>query len=76
MRGLSENVEYWSIKLDHSKGRAELEFLRPAGGRIILSIPIKQLSDLKSDVERQYADEAPAKDFVSENTSATPSKGD
>ena len=53
MRALSESVEYWSLTLDREKGTATIEFVRPNGGRIALTIPMAQLSDLKRDIDRE-----------------------
>jgi hypothetical protein len=53
MRGLSEAVEYWSLKAHPRKGIAEVEFVRPGGGRITLTIPLNQLGELKRDLDRE-----------------------
>jgi hypothetical protein len=53
MRGLSEAVEYWSLKAHSRKGIAEVEFVRPGGGRITLTIPLNQLGELKRDLDRE-----------------------
>jgi len=50
MRGLSESVEYWDLNADRDTGIAEIEFVRPGGGRITLAIPVEQLSDLERDI--------------------------
>lgn len=52
MRGLSEAVEYWSLKADPEKGVAEIEFVRPGGGRVTLTIPLDQLNELKRDLDQ------------------------
>lgn len=55
MRKLSETVEYWSLSTNRAKGTAEIEFLRPGGGRINFTVPIGHLADLKRDIDRESA---------------------
>lgn len=53
MREVSESVEYWSLSTNQAKQTAEIIFLRPGGGRVLLTVPMRQLIDLKCDIDRE-----------------------
>lgn len=54
-RELVENVEYWRLSLDIAKGTAEIEFLRPGGGRVRMIVPLSHLTDLKRDLDAKFS---------------------
>jgi hypothetical protein len=54
IRPLLEAAEYIGLTLHRSKEIAELQFVRPNGTPISVTIPVAQLSDLQVDIAQKY----------------------
>jgi hypothetical protein len=54
---LSERAEYIHLTVHDDKDLAELSFVRPAGSRISVMIPLNQLKELYEDIADKYAAE-------------------
>jgi hypothetical protein len=57
---LSERAEYINLTVHDDKDLAELSFVRPAGSRISVTIPLDQLKELYEDIASKYAAKTPA----------------
>jgi hypothetical protein len=56
---LSERAEYINLTIHDDKDLAELNFVRPAGSRISVTIPLNQLKELYEDIAGNCAAEMP-----------------
>lgn len=57
---LSERAEYINLTVHGDKDLAEINFVRPAGSRISVTIPLNQLKEIYEDIADRYAVEMPA----------------
>jgi hypothetical protein len=54
---LSERAEYINLTVHDDKDLAEINFVRPAGSRISVTIPLNQLKEIYEDIAERYAAE-------------------
>lgn len=57
---MSERAEYINLTVHDDKDLAELNFVRPAGSRISVTIPLGQLKEIYEDIADRFAAETPA----------------